>query len=181
MDIQRKVVLYIASSLDGYIARENGDIDWLSIVQNPKEDYGYGKFIKSVDTVIMGRKTYDMVLSFGIKFPHKDETCYVLTRSPKPRDKNVIFYSGEIESLIADIRSSPGGNIFLDGGAEMVHEFMSRDLIDRFVISVVPVLLGGGIPLFRPGWKETRLVLRGSRAFPSGLVQSVYERSTSGR
>jgi dihydrofolate reductase len=176
MSAESKVILYIASSLDGYIARENGDIDWLSIAHTPNEDYGYNEFIMSVDTVIMGRKTYEKALSFGIGFPHKDKRCYVLSRSARPRDENVEFYRGDIETLIADVRRQHHGNIFLDGGAEIVHAFMSRNLIDRFVISVVPVLLGGGIPLFLPGWKETKLVLYESKVFPSGLVQSVYDR-----
>ena len=177
METERKVVLYIASSLDGYIARDNGDIDWLSAVQIPGEDYGYTEFIKSVDTVIMGRKTYEKVLSFAIEFPHRDKKCYVLTRSARAQDEHVEFYTGDISSLVDDLRRKRGGNIFVDGGAEIVHEFMLRDLIDRFVISVVPVLLGSGIRLFREGWKEKKLVLRDSRSFPSGLVQSTYERA----
>jgi dihydrofolate reductase len=177
MERESKVVLYIATSLDGYIARDNGDIDWLSIVQTPGEDYGYNQFIKSVDTVIMGRKTYEKVVSFGIGFPHRNKSCYVLTRSGRTGDENVEFYSGDVESLIQDIRRKRDGNIFVDGGAEIIHEFMLKDLIDVFVISVVPVLLGSGIRLFREGWKEKKLALRDSRSFPSGLVQSTYERA----
>lgn len=78
--IDRKVILYIAMSLDGYIATENNELDWLSIVEVQDEDYGYEKFVKSVDTVIMGRKTYDKVLSCGVDFPHKRRRCYVVSR-----------------------------------------------------------------------------------------------------
>ena len=124
----------------------------------------------------MGRKTYEKVLSFGIGFPHKSRKCFVLSRSVREPDENVEFYNGSIEELVADIRRQRRGDIFVDGGAEVVQAFMKSNLIDRFVISVVPVLLGGGIPLFQPGRSESKMVLRGSTAFPSGLVQSVYER-----
>ena len=170
------VVLFIATSLDGYIARSNGDIDWLSVVQTPNEDYGYNEFIKTVGTVILGRKTYEKVLSFGIGFPHRGRTCYVLSRTPRAADDNVRFYDGDLADLVASIRKTSTGNIFVDGGAEVVHEFMRKDLIDRFVISVLPILLGEGVPLFRPGWNELPLVLRSSRAFSSGLVQNTYDR-----
>jgi dihydrofolate reductase len=176
MSTDGRVVLYIASSLDGFIARENGDIDWLSAVQVPDEDYGYHAFIQSVGTVIMGRKTYEKVLGFGIGFPHKGKKCYVLSRSVQTKDDNVEFFGGDIGVLVEEILRQRNGDIFVDGGADVVHAFLERDLIDRFVISVVPILLGGGIPLFRPGFGEMRLVLRESKPFPTGLVQNVYER-----
>src|SRR4051812_24677761 len=93
---QRLVILYIAMSVDGYIAGENGDISWLSTVEIPGEDYGYGEFIKTVDTVIMGRKTYEKVLSFGIGFPHADKKCYVISRERKGVEENVTFYNGSL-------------------------------------------------------------------------------------
>src|SRR5512136_2254475 len=120
----RQVILYIATSLDGYIARNNGDISWLSKVERQGEDYGYGDFIKTVDTVIMGRKTYEKVLTFGGVFPHRDRKCYVFSRTRRGKDENVEFYSGPIDELIAEIRKSEGLNIFCDGGAEVVFELM---------------------------------------------------------
>jgi dihydrofolate reductase len=176
---ERKVILYIAASLDSYIAKEDGDISFLSTVESPGEDYGYHDFIKTVDTVIMGRKTYDKVLSFGIEFPHKDRKCYVLSHSKKGKDKHVEFFEGNIAELISKIRKTEGRDIFCDGGAEVIFELMKQNLIDRYVISVIPVLLGSGISLFKSGRPEQKLKLTRSVAFPSGLVQLWYERESS--
>ena len=172
---ERKIILYIAMSLDGCIAKDEGNLDFLSLVASPGEDYGYGEFIRTVDTVIMGRKTYDKVLSFGIDFPHKGKTCYVYSRTKKGKDANVEFFGGNIATLLSDLKSKEGLNIFIDGGAELVHELLKENLIDRFVISVIPVLLGNGISLFKNGRPEQVLQLISSKSFPSGLVQLCYE------
>ncbi len=174
---ERKVILYIATSVDGYIADENGGIDFLSAAQSSGEDYGYSKFIKTVDTIIWGRKTYDKLLSFGIPFPYKNKKCFVLSRTKTGKDENVEFYSGDIEKLIGDLRNRKGKNIYCDGGAEIVFELMKRDLIDRFIISVIPVLVGGGIALFKPGRQQQSLKLKQSVSFPSGVVQLRYVRN----
>ncbi len=171
----RKVILYIAASLDGYIAKENDDLTFLSVVETPGEDYGYGDFIKTVDTVIMGRKTYDKVLSFGIDFPHHDRKCYVVSRTKKGKDDNVEFYNGGVADLISQIRETNGKDIFIDGGAELVFELMKEDLIDRFVVSIIPYFLGEGISLFKPGRQEQKLKLIDSKMFASGLVQLWYD------
>ena len=172
----RKVILYIATSLDGYIAREDGDISWLSIVEAPGEDYGYGEFIKTVDTVIMGRKTYDKVLSFGIEFPHRDKECYIITRQHRPPDGNITFYNGDIGELIKNLKGKGGKDVFIDGGAQVVNELMKLDLIDEYVISIIPIFLGSGIRLFDDGRPQMNLKLKSSRDFPSGLVQVEYKR-----
>jgi len=176
MDKRRKVVLYIAQSLDGYIAGEGGDISWLDTMAREGEDYGYGEFIESVDTVIMGRKTYDKVLSFGMGFPHTDKSCYVLSRKRKGSEGSVEFYSGNVAELVWKIRGEEGKDIFVDGGAEVVREFVQRDLIDEYIISTVPVLLGSGTRLFLETDTSLKLSLVYSRAYESGLVQLKYER-----
>jgi dihydrofolate reductase len=173
---KRKVILYIAESLDGFIARENSDISWLSIVERPGEDYGYKDFISTVDTVIMGRKTYDKVLSFGIEFPHKDKECYVLSRTLEGSDGNVQFYSGDINDLIKQLKAGEGKNIFIDGGSEVVREFRCKNLIDEYTISIIPVLLGKGVRLFKDSDTENKLKLIESNVFDSGLVQLRYVR-----
>ncbi|MBS4026509.1 MAG: dihydrofolate reductase [Clostridia bacterium] len=176
MENQRKVVLYIAQSLDGYIAREDNDISWLSVVEHDNEDYGYDDFIKTVDTVFMGRKTYEKVLTFGVEFPHKGRTCYVLSKTLKGADENVQFFSGSIEDIITKIKVQKGENIFIDGGSEVVREFRDKDLIDEYAISIIPILLGKGIRLFRETDTENNLKLVESKIFDSGLVQLKYER-----
>lgn len=172
----RRVVLYIAMSVDGFVAKEDGDIGFLSFVAEPGEDYGYGEFVKSVDTVIMGRKTYDKVLTFGIEFPHRGRKCYVLSRTRSGADEHIEFFGGAIEELIGTIRMADGKDIFIDGGAEVVHAMMTRNLIDRYIISIIPTFLGGGIRLFKQGRPEHKVRLVHSVAYPSGLVQLWYDR-----
>jgi len=174
--IERKVILYIAMSLDGYIATENNDLDWLSIVESPNEDYGYENFVQGVDTVIMGRKTYDKVLSFGVEFPHKDRKCYVISRERNGFDENVEYYSGNLKNLIEDLKDKVGSNIFIDGGSEIVNELLKIDMIDEFVISIVPIFLGSGIRLFKDGRPKLPLSLKSTKKFTTGLVQLWYER-----
>lgn len=176
MENHRKVVLFIAQSLDGYIARENSDISWLSIVERDNEDYGYDKFIKTIDTVFMGRKTYEKILTFGVEFPHKGRTCYVLSKTLKGTDENVQFFNGNIVDLITNIKLQKGKNIFIDGGSEVVREFREKNLIDEYIISIIPIFLGKGIRLFKETDAENSLKLVKSEVFDSGLVQLKYER-----
>ncbi len=175
----RQIILYIAISLDGYIATGNDDINFLSIVERPPEDYGYTDFVNTVDTVIMGRKTYDKVLSFGIDFPHRGRKCYVISRSKTGADENVEYYNGDVAELIQKLRESSGSNIFIDGGAELVFALMQHSLIDKFIISIIPILVGSGISLFKPGRPEQNLLLQRSVTFPSGLVQLWYVKQPS--
>ena len=172
----RQVILYIAMSLDGYIATEDNDLSFLSTFESPGEDYGYAEFIKTVDTVIMGRKTYEKVLSFGIEFPHKDKKCYVISKSRTGKDENVEFYNGDLTELIGNIRKTEGKHIFCDGGAEIIFELMKLNLIDSYILSIIPHFLGGGVALFKSGRPEQTLRLINSKAFPTGLVQLCYER-----
>ncbi|WHY72954.1 dihydrofolate reductase family protein [Fictibacillus enclensis] len=175
MDQKRKVVLYIATSLDGFIAGKDDDLSWLSSVERPGEDYGYAEFVKNVDTVIMGRKTYDVVLSFGIEFSHKDRRCYVLSRSKSGSDGQVDFYNGDVRELIDQLKKEEGKNIFIDGGAEAVKVLRGHDLIDEYVISIIPVFLGSGIRLFQEVDHGKTLTLDSCETFESGLVQLRYK------
>lgn len=174
----RKVVLYIAMSADGYIAKEDGDLGWLSAVEQAGEDYGYHEFVSTVDTVIMGRKTYDKVLSFGIEFPHKGRKCYVWSQSRTGSDENVTYVNGSLSLLIAKLKQTEGKDIFIDGGAELVHQLMKEGLIDRYIISMIPIFIGGGISLFQSGRPEQQLSLMHTKSFTSGLVQLWYEPKT---
>lgn len=172
---KRKVKVYIAVSLDGYIAHSDGNIDWLDSVARPDEDYGYAAFIETIDTVIMGRKTYEKVLSFGGEFPHAGRDCYVLTRTERVPDGQVHFYSGTAGELLDQIRRQPGKDIFIDGGSEAIDFFRKKDLIDSYTVSIIPILLGEGIPLFKESKKERPLKLVEATTFDSGLVQLTYE------
>jgi len=164
-----KVVLFIATSLDGYIAGPQGEIDWLF----HDADYGYTAFFDSVHALVMGRKTYELSLSFG-EWPYGDKQAYVFTRQTPPDDPRVRFVAGDAAGLIAGLRARAGQNIWLVGGAALVSTFLREGLIDEFVISVHPLLLGAGIPLFAPGIPRHGLRLAGVTPFESGLVQLRY-------
>lgn len=174
--MERKVILYIAASVDGYIATPDDNLDFLSIVEQEGEDYGYSEFVKTVDTVIVGRKTYDKVLSMGYDFPHADKESYIITRTPKPSIGNIQFYTGSLGELLTKLKNKSGKNIFVDGGAEIVNLLMDENLIDQFCISVIPVFLGEGVRLFKDGRPPLPLKFIKSQSFASGLVQTWYEK-----
>ncbi|MEQ9440595.1 MAG: dihydrofolate reductase family protein [Cyclobacteriaceae bacterium] len=174
--MKRSVVLYIAMSLDGYIAGEDDNLDFLSMVETPGEDFGYADFQKDVDTLIWGRKTYDKVMSFGIDFPHADKKCYVLSQSKTGKDEHVTYVS-DVKKLIEQLQQEPGKAIYCDGGGETVFELLKHSLIDRLIISVIPHLLGSGTRLFKDGRPEQKLTFKRSITYPSGLVQLWYDKA----
>ena len=177
MSADRKVILYIATSLDGYIAKPNDDLSFLSIVQKEGEDYGYSDFIKSVDTVILGRKTYDWVMTQVPEFPHADKNAFIVTRTERPSIGTANFYTGKLKDLIIKLKSEQGKSIFIDGGAEIVNELLKENLIDEFIISIIPILVGSGIKLFNDGRPELILELVSTKQFDKGLTQLHYKRS----
>jgi dihydrofolate reductase len=171
----RKIILYIAMSLDGYIAGKDDNIDFLSTVDIPGEDFGYLSFQKEIDTLIWGRKTYDKLLSFGIEFPHKDKKCYVFSASRTGSDENVTYFS-DLDELVNELQKEEGKNIYCDDGGELVYELLKRSLIDTLIVSVIPYLVGEGIRLFRDGRPSQALEFKKSITFPSGLVQLWYNK-----
>lgn len=170
----RKLILYIATSLDGYIAKPNEDLSFLSIVQKEGEDYGYSDFISTVDTVILGRKTYDWVTN-QVDFPHADKDAYVITRTARPSIGKTIFYTGSLAELVKDLKAKDGKHIFCDGGSEIVNELLKNQLIDEMIISIVPVLVGGGTKLFKDNRPEQKLELMEVKTFETGLTQLHYK------
>ena len=173
--MSRKVILYIATSLDGYISKPNDDLGFLSIVEQEGQDYGYADFVKTVDTVILGRKTYDKIISMGFGFPHADKDAYIITRTPRPNIGSVKFYTGDLKKLVEDLKSESGKNIFCDGGAEIVNELLKENLIDEFIISVIPILVGSGTKLFKDGRPEQKLELVSVKSFNKDLTQLHYK------
>lgn len=176
MKPDRKVVLYISMSLDGYIATLDNGLDFLSLVQKEGEDYGYTDFVNSVDCIIIGRKTYDKVLEMGYEYPHTDKEVYIITRTSRPSIGTFQFYTGNLKQLIISLKSKPGKNIYCDGGAEITTELIKEDLIDEYIISVIPILLGDGIKLFKDKRPEQKLKLILAKPFEKGLVQLHYKR-----
>lgn len=124
----RKTILYIAMSIDGYIAKSNNDLSFLSIVEEHGEDYGYKAFEESIDTVIMGRITYDWIMTQVDEFPHLYKKTYVITRTPRiSNHPNLEFYIGQPEALVADLKKIKGKPIFIDGGAQIVNALLKNN------------------------------------------------------
>ncbi len=165
--------VFLAVSVDGYIARPDGRTDWLSSVERPGEDYGYRRFFDSVDAMVMGRKTYDAALGFG-EWPYGDKRCVVLTHRPpaKPR-RGETFYAGHPAALMERLATEGVRRVYVDGGA-VVSEFLRLGLVDDLTLSVIPVVLGEGVALFNPPAPERALALESCESFPSGLVQLRY-------
>jgi dihydrofolate reductase len=176
MKIHRKVILYIATSLDGFIAPTNGDMSFLSVVAQEGEDYGYADFVSMVDTVIMGRITYDWVMTQVKEFSHADKESYIITHTEKPNVGKTHFYTGDLKDLIVALREKNGKNIFIDGGASIVNQLLKERLIDEFYISIIPVLLGSGVRLFQEGQPPQNLQLVRVKHYPKGLVQIHYQK-----
>ena len=174
----RKISLFIATSLDGYIAKPDNDLSFLRLIEKEGEDYGYAEFTNTIDTLIVGRRTYDYVLE-EIGPSHYDNgqrDVYVITRTERPQVGRTIFYTGDITELVKRLKSGKGKNIYCDGGAEIINELLKHDLIDEFIISVIPVLLGDGIKLFKDGRPEQRLEFITAKTFETGLIQLYYRR-----
>lgn len=173
----RKISLFIAMSLDGYIAKPNDDLSFLKLVEKEGEDYGYTEFMCQIDTIIVGRKTYDYVVR-EIGATHYDNgqrDVYIITRTEKPQVGRTIFYTGDLIELVAELKSVAGKNIYCDGGAEVINAFLKCGLIDDFVISVIPTLLGNGTKLFKDGRPEQALQFMTSKVFDTGLIQLHYK------
>ncbi len=165
----RKLKLYIASSLDGYIAGPNGEIDWLEA--GGDTDYGYQQFYASIDTTLMGNTTYKLALTFD-KFPYSDKANYVFTRGcPPPDAAHVRFVSGDIAAFVRSLKGKPGKDIWLVGGGQVNTAMLNEGLIDEIILTVFPLVLGVGIPLFAPGASRTCLKTVGCRSYETGLIQ----------
>jgi dihydrofolate reductase len=160
------------ASVDGYIARRDGSIDWLATVERDGEDYGYKRFMESVDTVVLGRNTYDAVLR-AESWPFAKKRCVVMTHRPAaPRNGETLF-AGKPEVLLEQLTKTGASHVYVDGGSA-VRAFLAAGLLDHLTLSIVPIVLGSGIPLFTSEVPEGLLVLEESRAFSTGLMQVRY-------
>jgi dihydrofolate reductase len=171
--VRPRCSVFIATSLDGFIARRDGAIDWLSIVEAAGEDYGYAKFFGDVDALILGRGTYDTALTFPA-WPYGDKRCVVLTHGSRESRHGERFHAGAPGPLLAELHAAGVRRIYVDGGA-VIRQFLREGLLDDLTLSIVPVLLGDGIPLFDASVPTQRLRLASSASFPSGLVQLRYD------
>ena len=187
------IKLFIATTIDGFIAREDGSLDWLPgsdpEAQEPQkdaaeadpsavEDGGYGAFIAGIDVVVMGRKTYEEVLGFGVEWPYGDCRTYVITSdknyAPTTTDTSVLHQINA--QTLNEIRSASQKGVWLVGGGQLVTAFMNHGAIDEMTLTLVPVILGKGIRLFPNNPLETKFELVESQAFASGMVNVIYRR-----
>jgi dihydrofolate reductase len=169
----RKIIYCLAASLDGCIAREDGAIDWLP-VPGARPDWGRAAFLRRIDTLVVGRKAYEQLLDLG-PWPYGRRACYVLSRRwAGQRDIRARFFGGNVPALLRRLKRRPGRDIWLMGGGESAHAGLAAGLVDEIIVTVIPVVLGGGRPLFPPGLRFRRLRLRRCRALPGGPVQLHY-------
>jgi len=170
----RRVVLGLGISLDGYIARLDGSVDFLFM---PK-DYSMSPFFKTVDVAILGRKTYEDSLKMGGSFGAWKMKFYVLSRTLPPGERNDVTFSNESPSVIvAAIRKKSGKNIWLMGGGELARDFLKEDLVDELYMGIVPTLLGEGIPLFPSGFPQREFDLLENKTYSQSLIALRYERA----
>jgi dihydrofolate reductase len=171
----RKVIVHIATSADGYIARADGDLEWLTSRPAPEGFYGMNAFMTSVDTKVLGRKTYEVSRRMGAKFDSKSRNI-VFSRHAPPADapSGVEFVNDAIARFVSRLREQPGKDIWLMGGGEIIASFLDEQAIDEFVISVVPIFIGEGIPLIARRHRHVPLELRSIERFEDGLVQLHY-------
>ena len=175
MTKRRKVIVHIGTSADGYIARPDGDLEWLTSRPAPEGFYGMNAFMKSIDTKLLGRKTYEVSRHMGAKFDSRERTI-VFSHDPRPKDAppTVEFTDEAIGVFVNRLRKSQGKDIWLMGGGEIIASFLDAQEIDEFVISVAPVFIGDGIPLIARRHRHVPLELRSVERFEDGLVQLHY-------
>jgi dihydrofolate reductase len=174
----RKIKLFIASSLDGYIAKEDEDISWLF----SDDDYGYKKFYDSIDTVIMGRKTYEKALKVE-EYPFKEKNCYIFTKNTmfpttdilQRTTGNNIKIINNIIDFIKNLVNTEGKNIWLVGGSEIISILMNANMVDEIILSIHPLILGNGISLFTKIKRQIKLKVLNSITYDSGLIQIHYK------
>jgi dihydrofolate reductase len=169
----RKIILGLGISLDGYIARRDGSVDFLFM---PK-DYSMGPFFKTVDTCLLGRKTYDDGLKMGGSFDGSMK-AYVFSKTQPPGERNhVTFTSDSPSAIVAEIRKKPGKHIWLMGGGVLIRDFLKQDLVDELYIGVVPTLIGEGLPIFPAGFPQREFDLIENKTYSQGLIALRYARA----
>jgi len=178
----KKVKLYIACSLDGYIAKKDGEVDWLNdLPDSSKTDHGYNSFASSIDTVIIGRKTYQQVLGFDVPWPYIKNKTLVVSRDPnlKTETNNTSVLSSNLKTEIEKLKGGEGKDIWLIGGGELITSFLDLHFIDVMILCMIPIILGEGIPLFPGKPPETKFKMVKSDPYPTGIVNLTYERTSS--
>ncbi|HJU43617.1 MAG TPA: dihydrofolate reductase family protein [Vicinamibacterales bacterium] len=179
MPKQRKVIAYLAASADGYIARPDGDVEWLN--RRPhKYDYGMKQFYSSIDTILLGRKTYDWAVNYYKKIGKPPEfdakVPHIVFSRKRPRNpaKGVEFVNTPVKTFMRKLRAQPGKNIWMMGGGQLIASFLDAGELDEFDIHVIPTLIGKGIPIIAPRHRDIELKLLEAKKYPDGAVRLRY-------
>jgi len=171
---KRNFIVYVAVSADGFIARPDGAVDWLERPR-PQGNYGMGTFYRSIDTCVLGRKTYDLSVSFGMAGGYAGKKNYVFSRTlSKAASPEVSVVSEDVTAFAERLRSEKGKDIWLVGGAEIVAAFLDVGQVDEFIIHVIPTMIGEGIPLVAPRHRNLPLKLLVTKSFTDGVVKLHY-------
>ncbi|GGG07134.1 dihydrofolate reductase family protein [Pontibacter amylolyticus] len=174
----RKIILYIAASTDGYIARPDGNIDWLHDKKYniPDEDFGYSAFLQTIDTTLMGHNTYREILGFDMPFPYPELKNYVFSRSKQEEAEHVSFVRDGAVDFIEKLKEQPGKDIWLIGGGMLNATVLNAGLLDEIILTYIPIVLGKGIPLFSAETEEHKLKLipTENKLYRNGFLQVRY-------
>ncbi len=174
----KKIIAYIAISLDGYIADKDGGVSWLGGDESDKDNFGsYPNFIETIDTIILGYSTYSQIITelSPNEWAYKGKKSYVLTHREIENTEEISFTSESIEKLSVTLKSEDGKDIWICGGANIIQQFHTQGLIDEYVLSIIPTILGEGIKLFDKLGAETKLKLKSTQNY-NGIVDLVYEK-----
>jgi dihydrofolate reductase len=174
----RKIILYIAASTDGYIARPDGNIDWLQDKKYaiPDEDFGYTAFLQTIDTTLMGHSTYKEIMGIDMPFPYPDLKNYVFSRSKQEDTAFATFVSDHVVDFIEQLKEQPGKDIWLIGGGQLNATVLNAGLLDEIILTYIPIILGKGIPLFSADTNEHKLKLipTENKLYRNGFLQVRY-------
>lgn len=174
----RKIKLYIAASIDGYIAYPDGGLDWLSEYPiTPECNYGYNDFYESIDSVIMGGKSYRDILNMDVIYPYKNKKSYIVTRNTNSQTsiEDVQFLSENIIETISSLKKQQGKDIWLVGGGVIISMLLDHNLVDEMIITYIPKILGDGIPLFPKIKNESKWQLLNSQSYNNGVLSVEYQ------
>lgn len=176
-----KTVLYIATSLDGFIARPDGNLEWLTSIPKPQtgDDYGYTDLLNSIGTTIMGRKTYDEIIGFGVDWPYVGLDSFVVTTNKELKIQSPDTYTltENLKDFVTDLKKKTEKDIWLIGGGQLVTTFINEGLLDKMIITLIPKIIGEGLPLFADKPKETNWKLTEAKSFDTGVVNLTYEKA----
>jgi len=177
--MNKKNSVFIATSIDGYIADKNGGIDWLHFIPNPdNDDMGYIEFTNEIEAIVMGRTTFETVLGFDIDWPY-NKPVFVLSNKlkeiPESHKEKAFLVQGKLTEILAQIHEKGFYRLYIDGGAT-IRSFLKEDLIDEMVLTTIPILLGGGSSLFLELPHELKFELIGTKTYLSQITQDHYKR-----